>query len=259
MVILKDIYTKPTISYWKSSDPCYKIDILEPKLTEINIIRTKNLTDDFVNFCIKYKDRIFLHVIINGMGKTIFEPHIPTVKKMFEQLHKLISNGFPQKQILVVVDPILPNDIGLNALKLLLRVFTEYKLLRLRFVRFNVLPYTTLEHNKSVIANRNITSRQSTRQIQNYLVVTKDFWTKYYQIMKDYEAIISIDSKTEALVGVRELMPFGINNEWINKDGTKEKIINYEKGNKFKPILNIISPKRPTRCNNRCLLCPFQG
>lgn len=250
--------TKPVVSYWRSSDPCLKLDILSQKLTEINIIETKNLTDEFVKFCIDNKDRIYLHVNINGMGSTILEPKIPTVKKMFFQLKKLIDNGFSQKQILVIVKPILPNDNGLKALKLLLRVFTEFKPLRLRFIRFNVLTYTQLENGKFVVGNPNINKRQSTKAIMMYLTRTKDFWHDYYQLIEDYKTIISVDSNEEALIGVRELMAFGINNEWINQDGSKEKIINYERGNKFKPIVNVISPKFATRCSNRCLLCPHQ-
>ena len=44
------------------------------------------------------------------MGKTVFEPNIESVKFTFLQLKKLIDKGFPQKQILVVVNPILSND-----------------------------------------------------------------------------------------------------------------------------------------------------
>lgn len=249
---------KPIVSYWKANDPCLKLDVLRPKLTEINIIETKNLTDKFVEFCIEKKDCLYLHVVINGMGGTLLEPNIPTVRSMFFKLKQLIDNGFPQKQILVIVKPILPNDNGLKALKLLLKVFTEFKPLRLRFIRFNVLSYTQLENNKFVIANSNITKRPTTKNIGGYLSNVKTFWYDYYKLIDNYKSIISVDSNEEALIGIRELMAFGINNEWILPDGTREKIINYERGNKFKPVVNVISEKSPVRCSNRCLLCPYR-
>lgn len=257
---IKPVYNgqvKPVVSYWRNSDPTKKIDILRQKLTDINIIETKNLTDEFVKFCLENKHRIYLHIVINGMGSTIFEPAIPTVKQMFIQLKTLIDNGFQQKQILVVVKPILPNNVGLSALKLLLRLFTEFKALRLRFIRFNVLTYTE-NNGKYIIGNQNINNRPAIKQVMNYLVKSNSFWTEYYKLIEDYKAIISVDSNEEALIGVRELMAFGYTNSWKNENGQFEKIINYERGNKFKPIVNIISPKPATRCSNRCLLCPYR-
>ena len=241
---------KPTVSYWRNSDPTKKLDELKKKITEINIIETKNLTEDFIKFCLDNRNKIYLHIVINGMGATIFEPNIPTVRQMFFRLKTLIDNGFPQKQILVIVKPIIPNDNGLNALKLLLKLFTEYKELRLRFIRFNILQYTQVG-SVQVPGNENIAKRHTTKQHLNLLKKSNTFWNQY-------KSIISVDNGEEAIIGVRELMAFGINNSWKNQDGTYEKIINYERGNKFKPIVNIISPKFQIRCSNRCLLCPFK-
>ena len=108
---------KPVISWWKSSDPCRKLNILAGRLTDITVIETKNLTDEFIAFCISNKDRIYLHITINGMGGTMFEKNIMTVKTMFLQIRKLIDLGFSQNRILVIVKPILPKQNGLNALK----------------------------------------------------------------------------------------------------------------------------------------------
>lgn len=251
------IVPKPVVSYWKSGDPCYKLNELKNKLTEINVINTKQLTDEFVEFCIQRKDIIYLHVNITGMGQTPFEPNIPSVKKTFLQIKKLIENGFPQKQILVCVNPIIPNHNGLKALQLLLKVFTEFRPLRLRFVRFNVLGYRQNENGKYVISNNNINSRQGVKPMLSFLMRVGDFYKEYNKLISDYSAIITVDKGEESLIGVRELLAFGLRNEWINYDGTKEKIINYERGNKHKPDVTLISDKKPIRCKNKCLLCPY--
>lgn len=259
---VKIIKPKPIISWWKSGDPCYKIDVWQKKLTDINIINTKQLTDEFINACLKDKHRIFLHVNITGMGKTQFEPNIPTVKQTFYQLKKLIDSGFPQKQILVIVNPILPNENGLKALKLLLRVFTEFKPLRLRYVRFQLLTYKQISDKdnkpKFIIGNTNIIKRPQIQGLMKYLTKDSLFISEYYKLLNDYQSIITIDKGDEYLIGIRELLPFGLKNEWIEFDGTRTKLIFYEKNNRFKPILNIISDKLPVRCKNRCLLCPHK-
>lgn len=252
---------KPIISWWKSGDPCLKIPVWLPKLTDVNIINTKHLTNEFIDICLKEKHRIFLHVNITGMGKTIFEPNIPTVKETFFQLKKLIDSGFPQKQILVMIDPILPNENGLKALKLLLRIFTEFKDLRLRYVRFNVLTYRSETGDNGKInytlANQNIGKRPSTKAIGNYLFNVKDFFKDYYKLLDDYQAIITIDKGEESIIGVRELSQFGLKNEWFDVDGNRTKLIFYDNNNRFKPIVNMLSEKRAVRCSNRCLLCPY--
>ena len=246
---------KPIISYWKSGDPCLKINDWRNKLTEINIINTKHLSDEFINICLEEKHRIFLHIVISGMGKTIFEPNIPSVKETFFQIKKLIDSGFPQKQILVIVNPILSNDNGLKALKLLLKVFTEYKVLRLRNIRFKVINYKQLENGKYIIGNENIVSRPSTKPIMQYLSRSQTFTIDYFKIISDYQSIISVDKGEEALIGIKELIAFGYKNEWIDENGERDKLIFYEKNNKHKPIVNLLSPTYPIRCTNRCLLC----
>ena len=249
---------KPIVSYWKSGDPCLVINEWRNKLTEINIFNTKHLTDEFIKICLEEKHRIFLHVVINGMGKTIFEPNIPTVKETFFQLQKLISLGFSQKQILVIVNPILNNDNGLKALKLLLKVFTEFKQLRLRYIRFNLIGYKKLENGTYILGNENISSRQALRQVMPFLSHCDTFITDYYKLISDYKSIITVDKGDEALIGIRELIVFGYKNEWIDENGKRDKIIFYEKNNKYKPIVNILSTNFPVRCANKCLLCPWK-
>lgn len=274
--------TKPIVSYYIGGDPTKTMNYdnsWTTKLTEINVITTKNLTDEFVDFCVANKDKIFLHIVINGMGKSMLEPNIPSVREMFIYTSGLIQKGFPQKQILIIVNPILSNDNGIKSLELLLRAFTEFKLLRLRYIKFQLLTYKNVDdfkkqkndesphiikmskqayRNKYVVANQNILKRQSTKGIMQYLNKTDYFWKAYQQLLTKYRNIITIDSEIEPLIGVRELMPFGYNNSWTNPDGSTEKIITYENGNKFKPNVRYLNQKSPVRCSNKCLLCPFR-
>lgn len=257
LILMNRFERKPVISYWKSGDPCIKFDWVN-KLTEINIIHTKRLTDDFVNILLKEKHRIFLHLNITGLAQTPFEPNIPTVKDTFYLLKKLIDSGFPQKQVLVMVNPVLQNQNGLNALKLLLKLFSQFKELRLRYIRFNLLTYTKLPDGRTTFGNRNMQNRKALYKYMQLLHLSPSFYKEYNQLINDYKTIIHVDNGIEQLVGVRELMAFGLRNEWIDeKTGIKERLINYVNGNKYKPILNIISNPKPVRCQNKCLLCPW--
>lgn len=267
---------KPIVSYYKSGDPTQNYDWVQ-KLTDINIIRTKVITDEFIKVCIENKHRIFLHVVITGLGKTVFEPNIPSVKEMFFKLEKLIKTGFPQNQILWIVNPVLPNDNGLKALELLLRVFSEFRPLRLRYVRFSVMRYRQIDSSERgtvqgghkipgakqgkdtyVIANWNIIKRPQIKNIMMYLTKTESFFRDYYSLINKYKGIITVDNSEQELIGIRELLVFGYQNRWKDLNGQETKIVDYENGNKFKPIVNIISVRQPVRCHNRCLLCEFR-
>lgn len=255
--IITPVIVKPKkiVSYYKSGDPTRDFSWVS-KLTDINVIRTKRITDEFIDVCIKNKHRIYLHIEISGMGQTMFEPNIPSVKQIRDQIIKLIKLGFPQTQILIIVSPILQNDNGLNALKLLMRIFTEFKPLYVRRMRFKLIQYREIDDKpgKFTLSNNNILKRQSTKSIARYLFKNPSFFKDYYNLVNSYRGICSIDTGEEQLIGIRELMAFGLKNK--NDDGTP--IIEYMEGKRNKPIVNIISSKNPVRCTNRCLLCPYK-
>lgn len=270
---------KPIVSYYKNFDPSLNYEWVN-KLTEINIINTKKLNKELCDVFLTNKNKIFLHVNISGMGQTPFEPNIPSVKTTFDYLKYLVNNGFPINQILIVINPILSNDNGLKALKLLLKVLTEYKELRLRWIRTNLLLYKNVSDlydskfkqdkkllkfsnnfgGKFIISNTNILNRiTELKPIINYLFKQESFYKEYYLLLQKYKSIINIDAGDMGLISVRELQPFGYNNLWIDEFGNKSKIITYENNNKYKPQVNIISNggSKTIRCKNRCKLCPY--
>lgn len=260
---------KPIVSWYQAGDPTKEFSWVG-KLTDINVINTKIITDDFIRILLENKHRIFLHFILTGLNSTVFEPKIPPVRDCFYQLKKLIDYGFPQKQILVEINPIIPNRNGIAALKLILKLFTEYRDIRLRFIRFQVLglaksqssgPSNFRSSDKTVFKNKNLNSRGELFKYKQFFANdSENFWKDYYNLMREYSSIITIDKGDESIIGVRELLSFGYKNEWTSYDENglsyRDKIIHYEKGNKYKPIVNDISGRK-IRCANRCLLCPW--
>ncbi len=251
--------SKPKIAWWKIGDPNLMLGSLISVLEkhDITIIRTKRLSNEFIDACITNKNKCFIHLHINGMAQTQFEPNIPTVRETFFQLKRLIDSGFPQKQILVVIEPILQNQNGLNAVKLLLKLFTEFKALRLRFVRFGLLQYAKLD-KVFVISNQNIAKRiTKNHPLSPYLVKEDSFFKAYYDLINEYKSIVTIDKGDEYLIGIRELLPFGLKNEWLDSSGVRHKLIEYGKNIKTRPNIPIVSVMT-NQCSNRCLLCPYK-
>lgn len=275
---------KPVISYYSNGDPTTNFSWVS-KLTDINIIRTKNLSEQFNTICLENKNKIFLHLIINGMGQTMFEPNIPSVKYIFVVLADLIKRGFPQNQILVIIDPIICNQNGLKALQLLLKIFSEFRYLKLRYVRVKLLGYWRNDekynkfsnfHKTSItenvnhynIANSNIRNRielnQNKNEINKILKFDSSFHKQYYILLQQYKPIIFVDKGEEPLIGRRELQPFGFLNQYKNELNETLPLITYSDNKKEKPNnLNIISELnhkgKKIQCNNKCILCPFEN
>lgn len=86
------------------------------------ILITKNLTTKFMEEVLKVKDKIILHVSCTGYGGTIVEPNLPVYQKQLDNVKLLIQRGFPQKQIVIRIDPIIPTEKGIQ----LVRTVVEY-------------------------------------------------------------------------------------------------------------------------------------
>lgn len=82
------------------------------KTMDMAILITKNITDKFIEEILKVKDKVVLHATCTGYGGTVIEPNVPVYTKQLDAVKKLISLGFPKKQIVVRIDPIIPTAKG---------------------------------------------------------------------------------------------------------------------------------------------------
>lgn len=90
------------------------------KLTTVDgcILITKNLTDAFIQKVLQTDmSKIIIHATCTGWGHTWLEPNVPSYKWQLNQLIKLIDLGFPANHIVLRIDPIVPTDEGLMALR----------------------------------------------------------------------------------------------------------------------------------------------
>lgn len=119
------------IGITETSDPAFHLDIFN-HLHEGNIIITKSLTNKLLEKLIEHKERCILHMTCTGMGGTKIEPFVPTVEKTRKQLIKLIEGGFPIKQIVLRIDPIVPTKKGVDTAKNVLTLFSDLHIPRVR-------------------------------------------------------------------------------------------------------------------------------
>lgn len=287
----------PKVTYFNGNDFTLYVEKIAPFLTEVNIIRTKNLDEKTINFLVNNKEIVYLHLLVNGMGGSQFEPKIQTPKTLFDNLKTLIQRGFPLGKILILVDPIIPNHIGLQSMELLLKVMIRYKGLKIRQVQFNVLPFFQYDESKikkssmstshylkkqkelqeqkmiygesskngfKILANRNIRKRSSYNQLKEFVTHMDNkqghgtFMQYFKMLLNTFKNYIFIDTTTKDPIGIRELKAFGLRTSYIDSNGVGHKLIAYDSKTKDIKNVKLIRGSNPTQCPNKCVLCPFK-
>jgi len=96
---------------------------------------TKGITTELAECLLRpgIKEKAILHATITGYGGTVLEPGAPVLAESHARINELIRNGFPAKQIVLRIDPIIPTDKGLALVESILRMFQNTGITRVRF------------------------------------------------------------------------------------------------------------------------------
>lgn len=146
----------------ETTDPAFHLDLFD-NLCEGNTIITKRLTDKLIEKLVEHKDKIILHLTCTGMGGSKLEPLVPKMEKTKEMFDKLIASGFPVKQIVLRIDPIIPTEKGVETAMSVLDMFKGsgvtrvrisfldmYDHVKERFTECGIrLPYETFHANRT--------------------------------------------------------------------------------------------------------------
>lgn len=119
------------IGITETSDPCFHLELFD-NLYKGNIIVSKNISNKLIEKLIENKDKCILHCTCTGMGGSKIEPFVPDTKQTVKQILKLINQGFPVKQIVLRIDPIIPTEKGVETAMSVLEMFKELGIKRLR-------------------------------------------------------------------------------------------------------------------------------
>lgn len=102
---------------------------LKPKM---NIIVTKNIAP-IIPILLQNKHRIILHATCTGLGKTYWEPDAPLASDQLGAIRHLISLGFPVRQIVGRLDPVILGDKEQQVQDVVIDYFAQLGIKRLRY------------------------------------------------------------------------------------------------------------------------------
>ena len=120
---MADKFGNPVIGVTEKGDAGINLewaDALPGSKFDCAILITKNLTDKFIARALELHEKGFpfiVHAGCTGLGGTIVEPNVPTPTVQLRQLAKLLAAGFPIERIVLRIDPVIPTEYGLRALR----------------------------------------------------------------------------------------------------------------------------------------------
>lgn len=107
----------------------------------VNVIGSRFLVQEnkeFIRTLVLRKDELILHVVCSGYGGSRFEPNVPSMERIAEGVGYLAGKGFPVYQMVLRIDPVFPNEKGINVVLKVLDRFrsTGITRVRIRFIDF---------------------------------------------------------------------------------------------------------------------------
>lgn len=114
------------------------------KFNSVNgaILITKNVSDEFIDAVLPFKDKVVLHAACTGYGGTVLEPFVPEWMSQLAQVDKLVKAGFDKNKVVIRVDPIIPTSKGCFTAETVIKTaFTLYDFRRFRVSVLDMYPH----------------------------------------------------------------------------------------------------------------------
>ena len=215
------------------------------KLQPANIIITKNLTDRFINTVRQHQDKIILHATCTGFGGTPLEPNVPSWQYTIDKLHRLIALGFPQNQIVLRIDPIIPKGLGLKKLHSILA--SNPPVSRIRFSFLDMYPHVIKRFEQANITPPYTSFHAPQSYINDALAIIADFDNKF-----TFESCAENTKYQKGCISATDLEILHIDPSILTPGGFQRKGCLCA-GNKKE----LLSTK--AQCKHRCIYCYWRG
>lgn len=212
------------------------------KLLDANIIISKNLNNRLIEELLNHKEKIIFHMTCTGYGETVIEPNVNPLLWTRRQAENLIDMGFPIKQIVLRVDPIIPTEKGIYKTDDVLDCFKNVGIKRLRYSFLDIYPHVKQRFEKSVIKIPYSTFTAPQEMINNALEML-DCYKTIYEFEscaeKTPHQLGCISQKDFDILGITDTAkPAGFQRSGCMCIAGKTELLNSK-----------------TRCPHRCLYC----
>ena len=151
------------------------VSALTNKQVQGAILITKNVDERFRDTVCLMEAKgypIVVHATCTGWGSTPMEPNVPAYKVQINNLYKLIAQGFPFKNVVLRVDPIVATTEGIMLARRVLSYARELGLLPGLRVRISLVD--EYRHAVQRVHNRGLSLGDSSRTLSAKLAVLNE-------------------------------------------------------------------------------------
>lgn len=236
------------IGVTEAGDPSFDYSWTE-KIQEMDmvILITKNITDKFIEEVLKYKKKIILHATCTGYGGTVIEPNVPVYTKQLDQLKKLVSCGFPENQVVIRIDPVIPTHKGFGNLMKILSYKKQIGLNNVKRIRVSILDnykhvQERFKKNKLPILYEG-KFQASKEEFENADSVIRQLKEKYDVIFESCAEPNLTETEKVGCVSQKDLDIFGLKNDTEELKGQRKTCLC------IAGKTELLTHKRYGRCN----------
>ena len=172
---------------------------------------------------------------------------VPTIEQSFNKLNKLIDSGFPVKQVVLRIDPIIPTKKGIKTALNVIKVFKDSGITRIRYSSLDMY-----DHVKERFIKEGITLPYETFHADKLLIngVVNAIHSCAYIIGAEAEACGEPNIDSIPCISQKDIDILGLGDK-ITLEGSAE-----QRGSCGCPKnkRQLIKTK-PGQCSNGCLYC----
>lgn len=235
-----------SVGITETGDPAFNLEIFD-NLCEANIIITKRLTTKLIEKLVEHKDKCILHLTCTGMGGSKLEPLVPTTEETFKKFNELIEKGFPVKQIVLRVDPIIPTKKGTATALSVLKMFKDSGITRIRYSSFDMY-----DHVKDRFKEDEIPLPFETFHADKLLInaIVNVVNAAAFMMGATAEACGEPGVKSTGCISQKDIEILGLEDK-IKLEGNADQRNSCLCGSNKKQLIK----RKPAPCENSCLYC----
>lgn len=226
---------------------------------DMAVLITKNITKRFAGTVLdlhRAGRRLVVHATCTGWGGTYMEPNVPPYETQLASLRRLIDEGFPMRQCVLRVDPIIPTPEGLERLRSVLDAAHDLGLLPGIRVRVSIVDeYRHVKDRLAASGHDAIYNR-----LRKYPTPDEIMAVKY--VLGDYSCV-RFETCAEPMLSMANVFHVGCVSRadldlfGLTTDVTETNMQNRSGCLCLKGKTELLSNKK--RCPNQCMYCYWCG
>ena len=218
------------------------------------IIISKSDSTELRDALLQHQDKCIYHATCTGLGGTLFEPNAPTYEKKLAHIHDLIMRGFPRKQIVIRIDPIMPitwvpsieKNLNIDYIPILKNILQFAEENEIETIRYSYLDL--YDHNIERFAKLPFKFNSYGKLTKNEIKLEEINPNLKYEACAEPDIVVNPTHKV-GCISRNDLVRLGIDGQYMFTSSSHQRMFCLCPSQKFELL------DKPYQCNYKCVYC----